>query len=77
MAKCFIEKEDYASAENILIELDNNKKFPKKYKKDFLTLFLLMPIKYRLVGGWVEPYLIKFIGLEFLVDTVRCRFLHQ
>tara|TARA_B110000238_G_scaffold65236_1_gene71704 strand:+ start:11440 stop:14016 length:2577 start_codon:yes stop_codon:yes gene_type:complete len=38
MAKCFIEKEDYASAENILIEIDNNKKFPKKYKKDFLIV---------------------------------------
>ena len=35
MAKCYIEKKDFASAENVLIELENNKRFPKKYKFDF------------------------------------------
>ena len=35
MARCFIEKKDFSSAENVLIELENNKRFPNKYKFDF------------------------------------------
>ena len=35
LARCFVEKEDYASAESILIDLDNNRKFPKELKKDY------------------------------------------
>ena len=35
LARCFIEKKDYASAEAILIDLGNNRLFPKELKKDY------------------------------------------
>ena len=35
LARCFIEKKDYASAESILIELDNNRLFPSEFRMDY------------------------------------------
>ena len=35
LSKCYIEKKDYASSEAILIEIDNNRKFPEDLKKDY------------------------------------------
>jgi hypothetical protein len=34
LSRCYIEKGDYASAESILMDLNNNKFFPKQLKKD-------------------------------------------
>lgn len=35
LARCYIEKNDYSSAESILIDLDNNRKFPQEYRRDY------------------------------------------
>ena len=35
LSRCFIEKKDFVSAESILIDLSNNRKFPEKLEKDF------------------------------------------
>ena len=35
LSRCFIEKQDYVSAEAILIDLENNRLFPKELKKDY------------------------------------------
>ena len=35
LSRCFIEKEDFASAESILIELDNNRLFPKNLRLEY------------------------------------------
>ena len=35
LSRCFIEKRDYASAESILMELDNNRLFPEEFRMDY------------------------------------------
>ena len=35
LARCYIEKNDYSSAESILIDLNNNRKFPQEYRRDY------------------------------------------